>query len=318
LAQGIWPPANTSSHSVPARREEFHNMGSKAELVDQVKALQRSDPGAKQVWWDFCEQSLGGVKDPNRHDANVLEDWLVDYQREKAAARPPSGGKGKGRPPVHVKPPVRYEAPVRYERERAPAAAPPPTWSHYAPPPAAPYGYGPPAHAHAPPAAAPPSLPDFVKLGQRTSGHWKSAWQTYCAIYGNGFNDPAKHDDTFIRGFLDYVGELATDGLTGLAAQQGIDLSAPPGPGGNKRPHGGERQPPAKRPATGPPPSREQAFDDGDEAKQALVDAIKALQRTDPEAKAAWWTFCDAELKGIKDPNRHDIAALEQFLATYE
>ncbi|CAE8652497.1 unnamed protein product, partial [Polarella glacialis] len=299
-----------------------------AELVDQVKALQRSDPGAKQVWWDFCEQSLGGVKDPNRHDANVLEDWLVDYQRGAAAARPPSGGtcismdlgprKGKGRPPVHVKPPVRYEAPVRYERERAPAAAPPPTWSHYAPPPAAPYGYGPPAHAHAPPAAAPPSLPDFVKLGQRTSGHWKSAWQTYCAIYGNGFNDPAKHDDTFIRGFLDYVGELATDGLTGLAAQQGIDLSAPPGPGGNKRPHGGERQPPAKRPATGPPPSREQAFDDGDEAKQALVDAIKALQRTDPEAKAAWWTFCDAELKGIKDPNRHDIAALEQFLATYE
>eukprot|EP00930_Biecheleria_cincta_P046737 TRINITY_DN32273_c0_g1_i1.p1 TRINITY_DN32273_c0_g1~~TRINITY_DN32273_c0_g1_i1.p1 ORF type:complete len:1514 (+),score=356.94 TRINITY_DN32273_c0_g1_i1:36-4577(+) len=56
------------------------NMGSKAELVEQVKALQRSDPGAKEAWWNYCDMYLQGVKDPNRHDEATLQEFLSSYE----------------------------------------------------------------------------------------------------------------------------------------------------------------------------------------------------------------------------------------------
>ena len=40
--------------------------------------------------------------------------------------------------------------------------------------------------------------------------------------------------------------------------------------------------------------------------KAALVDAVKNLQRSDPAIKQAWWDHCDADLGGVKDPNRHE------------
>jgi hypothetical protein len=50
--------------------------------------------------------------------------------------------------------------------------------------------------------------------------------------------------------------------------------------------------------------------------KAELVDIIKALQRSDPDYKQAWCAFCDAQAKGVKDPNRHEVEALEQFLTS--
>eukprot|EP00401_Gymnodinium_catenatum_P070089 CAMPEP_0117519920 /NCGR_PEP_ID=MMETSP0784-20121206/32903_1 /TAXON_ID=39447 /ORGANISM="" /LENGTH=162 /DNA_ID=CAMNT_0005315901 /DNA_START=1 /DNA_END=489 /DNA_ORIENTATION=+ len=135
-------------------------------------------------------------------------------------------------------------------------------------------------------------LAEFVKTGQRSSEQFKLAWQSYCGMYGGGRNDPMKHDESFVAGFIEYLGQLAEADLQN-------------GGGGVKRP-GPSLEPPAKRPAAG-----------GDAEKAALVEKVKSLQRSDPEAKAEWWKFCDESAQGVKDPNRHEKDTLEVFLSGY-
>merc|ERR1740121_1569946 len=155
-------------------------------------------------------------------------------------------------------------------------------------------------------------------MGQRKSDQWKTAWQTYCTMFGNGKNDPAHYDDAFIIGFVDFVGELGSQSLQAQAAEQGIIIEDVVAAGGNKRPLGGavSQMPPAKRMAGGRGYAGADAFGGGE--KQRLVDKIKAMQRSNPDAKAAWWRFCDDQAQGIKDPNRHDENMLEQFLSSME
>ena len=50
---------------------------------------------------------------------------------------------------------------------------------------------------------------ECIKMCQRSSTYWRTAWQMYCQLYGNSLNDPAKHDESFCRSFLDYIGEVA-------------------------------------------------------------------------------------------------------------
>lgn len=271
-------------------------MGSKAQLVDQIKSLQRSDPAAKQAWWDYCDIELQGVKDPNRHEPNVLRTWLDDYT--SGAGPPPqtraarTGGFERAAP-ARARPAV--SAPTA--RVIRTSASPQSPWQESRE-----------AFHHAPAAstASGSSLSDFVKIGQRHSLNWKTAWQTYCAVYGTGFNDPTKYEESFIKNFIEYVGELASDGLNAIAEQQRAE-----NPPANKRTRGAldAHQPPAKRQA---------AAVDADPTKQALVDKIKALQRSDPEAKQAWWAFCDTECNGVKDPMRQEVDVLELFLSSFE
>jgi len=265
-------------------------MSSKAELVDQVKTLQRVDPSAKQAWWDYCDSQLGGVKDPNRHDESTLHDFLLSFE---------GGGFSPSAPPPRQPPRASFPQGGKGGKARswAPAPVAAPQWA----PALAQMGGSP--------------LSEFVKTGQRQSQNWKTAWQLYCAVYGNGLNDPSKHDEAFTKGFIDYVGELAANGLEALAAQEGISLeqqSGPPGGGHKRGPPAGAWAPPAKRQAA-------QSWQGGGDAEKAgLVEQIKALQRADQSAKMAWWTFCDENSAGAKDPNRHDAESLRAFLAGFE
>lgn len=52
-------------------------------------------------------------------------------------------------------------------------------------------------------------------------------------------------------------------------------------------------------------------------SKASLVEAVKSLQRSDPDLKQAWWDYCDKEFQGNKDPNRHDEDSLQNFLSQY-
>jgi hypothetical protein len=269
-------------------------MANKTALVDQVKNLQRADPDAKQAWWDYCDQHLQGVKDPNRHEPDVLQGFLSTYSAGGCA-------------PVK-RAPMPAPAPAMYPMPGQVAAA----WGPYAQPafmpPAAVFGAGGP-----PPFG---SLAESIKMGQRKSSHWKSAWQSYIALYGSGFNDPAKYDENFITGFLDYLGQLGTADLSAAAAEQGINLQEAIAQGGVKgaapvlgvkRPMGADSgMPPAKRPAIGGMSAE----------KEALVTKVKALQRSDPSVKEAYQTFCDTHCAGVKDPNRHEPDVLQQFLVS--
>merc|ERR1712050_393844 len=43
-----------------------------------------------------------------------------------------------------------------------------------------------------------------------------------------------------------------------------------------------------------------------------LVEQVKAFQRGG--GKQQWWDFCDGQLGGVRDPARHDVNTLRQFL----
>lgn len=377
--------------------------------MDQIKNLQRQDSQAKQAWWEYCDNDLGGVKDPNRHDERVLKRFLADFNsgrltgdareqlpagfREPAAfrerpraraaplpMRPPARAREQAAPPSHP-PPSRssmrhapqasasrssyQQAPDRYQNspvaerlrreelnrqallEKQASYTPPATyyvqlpagtgsgWAH---------GSGAPAQAQAPPSfgaatSGGSTLVEFIKTGQRQSGNWKTAWYSFCAVEGTGLSDPAKYDDAFLIRFIDYCGRIASQELAARAEDEGIDVNAAAGPKRAAPSSGRARPPPAKRPTFNgayddreddydrqehreevrEEEHREERFEEDDDKpdKAGLVNKIKDLQRRDPEAKQAWWTYCTESLGGIKDPNRHDADILQGFLDQY-
>jgi len=128
------------------------------------------------------------------------------------------------------------------------------------------------------------ALIDLFKHRQRTSACWNQAWACYCQTYGGGVNDPAKHDHSFLIGFLDFLG------------MQGLRTFAKGGSGG-----GGGRM----------------GASSGDAAKDELVLRIKSCQRSSMVKNEAWGTLCDEQLDGNRDPNRHDASVLKHFVDMY-
>jgi len=53
-------------------------------------------------------------------------------------------------------------------------------------------------------------------------------------------------------------------------------------------------------------------------AMDAVVATIKSMQRADPVAKEQWWAYCDSEGGGVRDPAKHDVAFLQNFIANYQ
>mmetsp|Transcript_58392 Transcript_58392/g.107789 ORF Transcript_58392/g.107789 Transcript_58392/m.107789 type:complete len:261 (+) Transcript_58392:57-839(+) len=165
-----------------------------------------------------------------------------------------------------------------------------------------------------------PPLAQLVKEGQKKSQSWKQAWATYCMQFGNGVNDPMKHDMNFIVSFLDYAGQLVSAQLDGGMVPATPDF-APIGDRPGKRP-----RPTSAVGASGGAGGWDSsayeasnAQDSGDSSyeKQALVARIKAFQRASDAQKRMWWTHCDESLGGVRDPARHDPALLEAFCNTY-
>jgi len=55
------------------------------ELAEDVKKLQRVDPMRKWQWSEFCDQHGGGVKDPMRHNVEMLQAFLQQCANTKYA-----------------------------------------------------------------------------------------------------------------------------------------------------------------------------------------------------------------------------------------
>eukprot|EP00929_Paragymnodinium_shiwhaense_P009776 TRINITY_DN1140_c0_g1_i1.p1 TRINITY_DN1140_c0_g1~~TRINITY_DN1140_c0_g1_i1.p1 ORF type:complete len:238 (+),score=71.90 TRINITY_DN1140_c0_g1_i1:83-796(+) len=161
-------------------------------------------------------------------------------------------------------------------------------------------------------------IAELIKLGNRKSTSWKAAWDMYCRGFGGGKMDPHKHDEQYISGFFDQLGQC---GMMALQQQQqqswgmggmgmgmggmgkgmggmGMGMGGGWGKGGGGW---GKDGGPSKKART------------GDSAKDKLIDRIKAFQRSGSDSKEAWWSYCDSSLNGIRDPAKHSADQLEEF-----
>ena len=66
------------------------------------------------------------------------------------------------------------------------------------------------------------------------------------------------------------------------------------------------------RDAAGPRP----AVLSGNPVKDSLVRRIKFHKSLTQSARAAWRTYCDQLLGGVRDPGRHDVPTLQHFVDT--
>lgn len=235
-------------------------MAHKDTLVEQVKAFQRASPESKQAWSDYCDQNLGGVYDPAKHDATSLAIFMVRGLQGSFGPKTRPALRGATAAAASVPWPL-LPAPLL----KAPVRAAPPhsvplavgAWPPRQPlvevriapaavPPSSPAGAASVVKLHTVASAAlgtfqaaaassnaspvgrslAEKLQDIVSTGQRHSQSWKAAWQAFCTVHNGGSNDPTSCDNAFLVRFMEYLGFHALKALTGTAAEQGIVLDA--------------------------------------------------------------------------------------------
>ena len=49
-----------------------------------------------------------------------------------------------------------------------------------------------------------------------------------------------------------------------------------------------------------------------------LAAEVRRLQREHPGARAAWVAYCEEQANGIKDPLRHSVSSLREFLYQFD
>mmetsp|Transcript_5014 Transcript_5014/g.14655 ORF Transcript_5014/g.14655 Transcript_5014/m.14655 type:complete len:582 (-) Transcript_5014:99-1844(-) len=211
-------------------------MAMKEMLVEEVKELQRNDNDGKGAWAKYCEERLGGIRDPSRHDAPALQTFLTLYHQgslEPPPAQPASSAGDLGPGPWLPKKPVQ-----------------------------SPMGL---------------LLVERIKALQRTDDKAKQAWWKYCDMNLAGKKDPSLHDETVLQNFL-------------TSYNMGM-LSGDPEVAVNEM---------------------------GADSQPELVRKIKYLQRSDANAKQAWWDYCESHLNGKKDPGMHEAWQLRDFINKFK
>ena len=68
----------------------------------------------------------------------------------------------------------------------------------------------------------------MIRIGQRKSRPFKSAWEAYCSMSGSTIHDPAKHDDHFVTAFLDTFGTMALKSKKRRLDDAALESQGPP------------------------------------------------------------------------------------------
>jgi len=118
-----------------------------------------------------------------------------------------------------------------------------------------------------------------IKDFQRAAADQKQAWWDFCDEHLQGKRDPAKADQDVLENFCNSFGVP-------------IAIQTP------QTWQGGKGWV-------------------GDPVKDALVLRIKDFQRSDDASKQAWWSFCDENLNGSRDPMRADSETLQMFCNSF-
>jgi len=296
------------------------------ELVTEVKALQRQDANAKAAWQQYTDQNAGGRRDPAKHTGEFVRQFIQAYQN--------------GSLPVHCQ----DNMGGGQQQEGV-------------------------------------QLPAVTKFLQRKYPAFKQVWASYCSQYGNGFNDPMRHDMDYHARFFNWMASQAGMNM-GLSAHGGGGHMVGAGPigggynggggcnggmggGGGYKGHGGAggggynggghmgaggmggqyggkgggmhnnmgggggygmQHAPNMSYGAGAPPQKRMRTDDpwnagavstGDPRKDTLVHSLKAFKRLGDDYKNLWGMYADKYLGGIRDPARHTVDTLQEFITNH-
>lgn len=273
-------------------------------LVTQIKELQRNNQSAKDQWIMYTNSHGQGNRDPNRHNAEFLQGFLTQlnegsldaagndaYPKDESAEGLVAHIKELQRNNINAKEqwimytdmhgqgnrdPNRHNVEflqaflAQFSSSGSVVAGPEPT-----------------------------ILPDAVKMMQKRSPSFKTAWSSFCSQHGGGKNDPAKHDSAYHVKFFDHLAQQANSSMgvhpmmmSGENPSKRMRTSS--GMGGYGGGYGG-----------------------GGGMKASLVQQVKAFQKLGSEQKELWGTYCDTYLQGVRDPNRHDAATLHEFCVNH-
>eukprot|EP00411_Alexandrium_monilatum_P027400 CAMPEP_0175384258 /NCGR_PEP_ID=MMETSP0095-20121207/28248_1 /TAXON_ID=311494 /ORGANISM="Alexandrium monilatum, Strain CCMP3105" /LENGTH=344 /DNA_ID=CAMNT_0016682667 /DNA_START=6 /DNA_END=1037 /DNA_ORIENTATION=- len=145
------------------------------ELVKRVKRLQRDDEVQRQLWWQWCDATGHGVRDPKRHTEQFMLEFFDAVARDevpnvllKASARSGASSSTAGGGGGAMSRDFQALAAVSED-------------------------------------AGLDELVNRVKEGQRQSTEWKRRWWRHCDQNGNGIRDPRRHEIAFLLEFLQLV-----------------------------------------------------------------------------------------------------------------
>jgi len=200
----------------------------KDQLVQRVKAYQRSGQEQKDAWHTYADSQLGGVRDPARHDASALQDFIMAHDVPPASEPAAKRMKDSSGAPLGTA----VEDPVKQ------------------------------------------SLVLQIKAYQRANQQQKDTWHDYADANLDGIRDPARHDASALQDFID---------LHGVPQTAGSNLQMGSNP-----------------------------------VKDQLVAQVKAFQTANQAHKDLWHNYADLHLGGTRDPARHDAVALQQFFSTVQ
>merc|ERR1711971_430828 len=169
---------------------------------------------------------------------------------------------------------------------------------------------------------------------------FKQVWATYCSQFGNGYNDPMRHDLDYHARFFNWLASqagmsmglsphhAAGGGMGGHAMGGGKGGMHSMGGGGHSMQQNsgmgvyGGGAPPQKRMRTDDYSaagggSWSQGVSSGDPRKDTLVHSLKAFKRMGDDYKNLWGMYCDTYLGGIRDPARHTTETLQEFITNH-
>jgi len=182
-----------------------------------------------------------------------------------------------------------------------------------------------------------PDLTDTIKLLQKRSSNFKTAWTHFTQTKGSGKGDPAKYDMAFHVFFFESLAGVAIGGpppgvLSGenpmkrmrtekggkggfpnspeemFGAMKGMMMEMAKGMGKSKGGFSWEKGDSGKGKGGGG------GGGTGDPKKDEMVERIKSFQRMGEQQKELWWAYADQQLGGKRDPAKHDISVLQTFL----
>jgi len=131
------------------------------------------------------------------------------------------------------------------------------------------------------PQAEAQNIAELFRECQPKSRSWRSCWEAYCYRFGEKKCDPGEHDQEYLIGFMEFLGNQGAESMKMVFGEYIPDDQNKSGPASDK--------------------------DD-------LVRKVKLYQRGSDRRKEEWWIYCDRNYNGVRDPSKHSIDVLKQFL----